>query len=66
MLEQNSVFPLILLLAACMYQRFQWMVGDAGDNIRVAREFVKWGGRANVINVGLLLSCVYDEVERYQ
>ena len=42
------------------------MVGDTGDNIRVAREFVKWGGRANVINVGLLLSCVYDEVERYQ
>lgn len=49
-----------------MYQRFQWMVGYAGDNIRVAREFMKWEGRANVINVGLLLSCVYDEVERYQ
>ena len=36
------------------------MVGYAGDNIRVAREFVKWGRRANVINVGLLLLCVYD------
>lgn len=68
MLEQNaplqcSHYP----LTACMYQRFQWMVGYAGDNIRVPREFVKWGGRANVINVGLLLFlCVYNEVERYQ
>lgn len=43
------------------------MVGYAGDNIRVPREFVKWGGRANVVNVGLLLFlCVYNDVERYQ
>ena len=50
------------------YQGFQWMVSCAGDNIRVTSEFVKWGGRANVINVGLSLLCVYDkrEAERYQ
>lgn len=43
------------------YQRFQWVVSYAGDNIRVTSEFVKWRGRANVINVGLSLLCVYDE-----
>ena len=37
------------------------MVSYAGDNIRVTSEFVKWRGRANVINVGLSLLCVYDE-----
>jgi len=29
------------------------VVGYTGDHVRMASEFVKWGGAANVINVGL-------------
>lgn len=35
------------------YYRLQWVVGYTGDHIRMAGEFVKWRGAANVINVGL-------------
>ena len=35
------------------YHRFQWVVCYTSDNVGMPSEFVKWGGAANVINVGL-------------